>query len=255
MKVVILAGGFGTRLSDYTDRIPKPMVSIGNIPIIYHIMKRYSKYGYKEFLLALGYKSQLIKEYFLNYTRLNSDFTVDLKSGVVTSHKSEVQDWKVTLVNTGLNTMTGGRLKKIAEYCGNEPFMVTYGDGVADINISELVEFHEKHRKIATVTAVRPLARFGVLNTADNGEVISFKEKPQLSSGWINGGFFVFQPQFLDFISGDDTILEREPLEKASQLGELMAYKHYGFWQCMDSKRDRDLLQEMFDKGDTPWLR
>ena len=254
MKVIILAGGFGTRLSEYTDKIPKPMVKIGNKPILWHIMKSYSNYGHKEFFIALGYKSEIIKEYFLNYNTLNSDFTVDLKSGDVTIHNNEDNDWKVTLLDTGLNSMTGGRIKRFEKYIGNEPFMVTYGDGVCDVDLDELLEFHRKHKKLITVTAVRPSARFGELDIKDN-LVESFQEKPQTSDGWINGGYFVCERQVLDYIENDSTIFEKEPLEKLAVNQELIAFKHSGFWQCMDTKRDRDNLNEMLEHNNAPWMK
>lgn len=252
MKVILLAGGFGTRLSEYTESIPKPMVTVGGRPIIWHIMKRYAKYGFTDFNLALGYKAEVVKEYFLHYRSLNSDFTVDLASGAVHSHQTDEVDWKVTLVHTGQDSMTGGRVKRMQEYIGNEPFLLTYGDGVADINIEELVKFHKSHGKMVTVSAVHPGARFGELEIND-GKVTSFKEKPQMMQGWINGGFFVINPEFFEFIEGDKTILEKEPLEKVAEIGELMAYRHDGFWQCMDTKRDRDMLEEMWDSNSAPW--
>ncbi len=252
MKVVLLAGGFGTRLAEYTDLIPKPMVTIGNRPIMWHIMKTYSNYGHKDFFIALGYKSEIIKEYFLNYHKLNTDFTVDLKSGKINPHNIEPLDWKVTLVNTGDNTMTGGRVKRMQSFIGNSTFMLTYGDGVSNIDIDALLKFHRHHGKMITVSAVRPVARFGELQL-DGDNVTSFMEKPQLHNGWINGGYFVVEPEFFNFISGDDIMLEREPLEKASKAGELMAYRHNGFWQCMDTKRDHELLETMWSKG-APWI-
>ena len=255
MKVVILAGGFGTRLSEYTDSIPKPMVTIGGKPILLHIMKIFAKYGHNDFYLALGYKSELIKDYFLNYKMLNSDFSVNLDSGELNIGSAEKIDWNVTLVNTGLETMTGGRVKRLQSDIGNERFMLTYGDGVSDINLDDLLKFHKSHGKLATLTAVRPVARFGELDI--EGDIISsFKEKPtrQTAEGWINGGFFVVEPEFFDLIEGDSTILERKPLEVAAEMGELMAYKHKGFWQCMDSKRDRESLEEIFGRGNAPWV-
>jgi len=253
MKVIILAGGFGTRLSEYTESIPKPMVTVGGRPILWHIMSRYAKYGFTDFQLALGYKAEVIKEYFLHYRSLNSDFTVDLGTGSVHSHQTDEIDWKVTLVQTGQESMTGGRVKRMQPFIGNEPFLLTYGDGVADINIDELVKFHKSHGKMVTVSAVHPGARFGELGM-DEGLVTSFKEKPQMAQGWINGGFFVVEPEFFDFIEGDKTILEREPLEKVAAMGELMAYHHDGFWQCMDTKRDRDALEELWQSGNAPWF-
>ena len=253
MKVLILAGGFGSRLSEYTDIIPKPMVQIGGIPIIWHIMNRYSMYGYKDFIIALGYKSQIIKEYFLNYSQVNADFKINLKSGEITSFENNKVDWNVTLVDTGQETLTGGRVKRLQSLIGNEKFMLTYGDGVADINIKKLYEFHNQKNKIATVTAVRPAARFGEL-VIDKNMVKSFMEKPQLDSGWINGGFFVFEPEIFSYIEDDQTILERSPLEKLAKAGQLNSYKHNGFWHCMDTKRDKDRLEEIWSSGKVPWL-
>jgi glucose-1-phosphate cytidylyltransferase len=252
MKVVILAGGFGTRLSEYTDSIPKPMVTIGGKPILWHIMKTYAKYGYTDFHLALGYKAELIKDYFLNYRSLNSDFTIDLENGNLTAHQKDDVTWKVTLVDTGLHSMTGGRVKRMQDFIGNETFLLTYGDGVANIDIEALVNFHKSHGKMVTVSAVHPGARFGELDI-DGDTVTSFKEKPQITQGWINGGYFVIQPEFFDLIQGDDTILEHGPLEKVAQIGELKTYKHDGFWQCMDTKRDRDSLEELWQTNNAPW--
>jgi len=252
MKVVILAGGFGTRLSEYTSDIPKPMVTVGGRPILWHIMRTYAKYGYKDFNLALGYKSEIIKDYFLHYRSLNSDFTVDLGSGNITAHQTDDTDWKVTLVDTGLESMTGGRVKRMQNFVGNETFLLTYGDGVADIDISALVNFHRSHGKMVTVSAVHPGARFGELDMVD-GKVLSFKEKPQMGQGWINGGYFVIEPEFFNLIENDSTILERAPLEKVAEMGELMAFEHSGYWQCMDTKRDRDHLEELWSSGVAPW--
>ena len=231
MKVVILAGGFGTRLSEYTDSIPKPMVQIGDKPMLWHIMSIYAKYNYKDFVIAAGYKSEVIKEYFSKNTK----------------------DWNVELVETGKNTMTGGRVKRLQKIIGNETCMLTYGDGLSNINLDSLIEFHKSHKKLVTVSAVRPPARFGAIELNEN-KVTSFKEKSHLGEGWINGGFFVVEPEFFNFIHGDSTYLEREPLEKAVSKGELFAYKHNGFWQCMDTKRDKDNLEEIYSK-DAPWLR
>jgi len=252
MKVVILAGGFGTRLSEYTESIPKPMVSVGGRPILWHIMKTYASFGHKDFYLALGYKAEVIKEYFLHYRTLNADFSVDLANGEVQSHQTDKVDWKVTLVQTGLDSMTGGRVKRMQPYIGNEPFLLTYGDGVANIDIDALVAFHKQHGKMVTVSAVHPGARFGELEM-EGDQVSSFQEKPQTTQGWINGGYFVIEPEFFDLIEGDKTILEKTPLEKAAEMGELMAYRHNGFWQCMDTKRDRDTLEEMWQSGNPPW--
>jgi len=248
MKVIILAGGFGTRLSEYTDVIPKPMVPIGGKPILWHIMNSYAQYGHKDFYVALGYKADRVKEYFLNYKSLNSDFTIDLASGNLELHHYKKIDWKVTLVHTGENSMTGGRVKRMKSFIGNEPFMLTYGDGLSNININDLLDFHKSHGKMVTMSAVRPVARFGELKLNDN-QVTEFKEKPQTHEGWINGGFFVVQPEFFDIIEGDSTMLEKEPLEKVASKGELMAYKHEGFWHCMDTKRDHELLENIFING------
>lgn len=253
MKVILLAGGFGTRLAEYTDVIPKPMVPIGGKPILWHIMKTYAHFGHKDFYVALGYKAEVIKEYFLNYRALNSDFTVDLSSGTVKPHQVDAVDWKVTLVNTGEKSMTGGRVKRMQSFIGNETCMLTYGDGVADIDLDALLAFHKSHGKMVTVSAVRPTARFGELSL-DHGQVKSFKEKPQLHEGWINGGYFVVEPEFFELIAGDETLLEREPLEQATKLGELMAYCHDGFWHCMDTKRDHDLLESLWSAG-APWQK
>ena len=252
MKVIILAGGFGTRLSEHTEVIPKPMVTVGGRPILWHIMKTYAHFGHKDFHLALGYKAEVIKEYFLNYRSLNADFTVNLASGEVEPLEIEDIDWRVTLVDTGSESMTGGRIKRMQSFIGNETFMLTYGDGLADIDIDALLKFHKSHGKMVTVSAVHPGARFGELELQKQ-QVISFKEKPQVTQGWINGGYFVCEPEFFDFIDGDQTILEHEPLEKVAALGELMAYHHDGYWQCMDTKRDRDNLEELWKSNKAPW--
>tara|TARA_B110000238_G_C16098129_1_gene427037 strand:+ start:540 stop:1301 length:762 start_codon:yes stop_codon:yes gene_type:complete len=252
MKVIILAGGYGTRLSEYTESIPKPMVSIGGKPILWHIMSTYAKFDHKDFYLALGYKAEIIKEYFLNYKTLNSDFTVNLSNGDIDAHQKDMVDWRVTLLDTGLNSMTGGRVKRMKNFIGKEPFLLTYGDGVADIDINALIKFHKGHGKMVTVSAVHPGARFGELDI-NNNIVTSFKEKPQVTQGWINGGYFIIEPDFFELIEGDDTILEKEPLELAAKMGELMAYKHEGFWQCMDTKRDRDSLEDLWETDSAPW--
>lgn len=254
MKTIILAGGFGTRLAEYTDVIPKPMVPVGGRPVLWHIMRSYAHFGHKDFYLALGYKAEVIKEYFLHYRSLNADFTVDLATGAIVPHQKDDADWRVTLVDTGLDSMTGGRVKRLQSFIGNEPFMLTYGDGVADIDLDGLLAFHRSHGKMVTVTAVHPGARFGEL-LMDGNQIISFKEKPQTGQGWINGGYFVIEPAFFDLIEGDGTILERAPLERAASLGELMAYQHEGFWQCMDTKRDRDLLEDLWGSGSAPWKK
>ena len=253
MKVIILAGGFGSRLSEYTEIIPKPMVKIGGRPILWHIMHNYATFGHKDFYLALGYKAEIIKEYFLHYRSLNADFKVDLSTGDVEPYQLDDVDWRVTLAYTGLKTMTGGRVKQLKSFIGNETFMLTYGDGVADINFDALLKFHKSHGKMVTITAVHPGARFGELNIEDQ-KVVTFQEKPQISQGWINGGYFIMEPRLFDLIENDKTILEREPLEKAAEMGELMAYHHEGFWQCMDTKRDRDSLEEMYQSGKPPWV-
>ena len=252
MKVIILAGGFGTRLSEYTDVIPKPMAKIGDKPILRHIMKIFEHHALNDFVLALGYKNEIIKEYFSKYSLLNSDFSIDLKSGNMQMHQIQSEDWNVTLVDTGINTMTGGRIKKLKDFVGNQTFMVTYGDGVGNIDIKNLIEFHKSHKKLATVTAVRPQARFGELEIVDDC-VKSFKEKPQLDQGWINGGFFVLEPEVFDLISDDSVMFERQPLEELSSEENLMAYKHHGFWKCMDTKRDLEILNDLWNTN-PPWF-
>jgi glucose-1-phosphate cytidylyltransferase len=249
---MVLAGGLGTRLSEYTEAIPKPMVTVGGRPILWHIMRTYARFGHKDFFLALGYRAEIIKEYFFHYRSLNADFSVDLATGIVTPHQVDDADWRVTLVHTGLESMTGGRVKRLQRFIGNETFMLTYGDGVANIDLERLLTFHRSHGKLVTVTAVHPGARFGELDMVGD-RVDSFEEKPQTRQGWINGGFFVIEPGFFDLIADDTTVLEREPLERAAKMGELMAYRHDGFWQCMDTKRDRDLLEHLWLSGDPPW--
>ncbi len=252
MKVILLAGGFGTRLSEYTESLPKPMVTIGSKPILWHIMKYYAHYGHNQFYIALGYKAELIKEYFLHYRTINSDFTVNLKTGDVNPHREDKVDWEVTLVDTGLGSMTGGRVKRMKPYICNETCMLTYGDGLSDVDLDQLVTFHKNHGKMVTMTAVHPGARFGELEMSQE-QVTSFQEKPQTGQGWINGGYLVIEPEFFDLIEEDQTILEREPLERAAQMGELMAFHHKGFWQCMDTKRDYDNLEEFWQSGKAPW--
>ncbi len=253
MKVVILSGGFGTRISEYTSIIPKPMIRIGGKPIIEHIMGIYGKYGYKDFYLALGYKSEVIKEYFHNYDFLNSNFKINLKDGKITPYKKHKKDWTINLIDTGINTMTGGRLKRLKEYIGDETFLLTYGDAVTDLNINKVVEFHKKHGKLVTVTGVRPPARFGELTINEKNEVLEFKEKPNIHAGWINGGFFVMEPKFLNYIDGDSCILEKNPLEKVAAENELLAFLHDGFWHCIDTKRDKDNLEEIIKSGNKVW--
>ena len=255
MKVVILAGGFGTRLAEYTSLIPKPMVPIGNKPMLVHIMEIYASHGFNEFVIALGYKSEVIKEYFLNYYALNSDFEVDLKNGSIKYINEIDKDWKVQLIDTGLNSMTGGRIKRLSSIIGDNTFMLTYGDAVSSVNIKELVNFHKKSGKLATVTAVHPIARFGELAMDEGNNVKSFSEKTQINSGWINGGFFVFEPKVFDLIENDSTVLEKKPLEWLANNSQLNAYKHDGFWQCMDTVRERDNLEEIWKSGNAPWKK
>jgi glucose-1-phosphate cytidylyltransferase len=252
MKTVILAGGLGTRLSEETVVKPKPMVEIGGKPILWHIMSTYWVHGFNEFIIALGYKGEVIKEYFLNYHKLQSELTIWLKNDEVQATRNCTRDWIINLVDSGLNTMTGGRLHRLRDRLQDATFMLTYGDGVCNVNIRKLVEFHKSHGKIATITAVRPSARFGGLKF-DGHLVKEFTEKPQTGEGWINGGFFVFEPGVFDYLHGDDTILERAPLENLANDGELIAYKHEGFWQCMDTLRDKHLLEELWDSGEAPW--
>ena len=252
MKVVILAGGMGTRLAEETDIIPKPMVEIGGKPILWHIMKHYAYFGFNEFIIALGYKQELIKDFFMKYHYLSNSFTVNTKSGEITEHSKMKDEWIVHLVDTGLETITGGRIKRLAKWLADETFMMTYGDGVSNVNLKDLLRFHRSHGKLATVTAVRPPARFGgLLFEADR--VTEFTEKPQIGEGWINGGFFVLEPGVLDYIEGDATHWEREPLERLAKEGQLMAYHHDSFWQCVDTLRDLRLLHKLWDEGKATW--
>ena len=253
MKVIILAGGFGTRISEYTSLIPKPMIPINGKPIIEHIMEIYSKFGYKDFYLALGYKSKVIKEYFYNYEILNSDFKINLDNKEIIPFNQSNKDWNINLIDTGVNTMTGGRLKRLKKYIGNETFLLTYGDAVTDLNINDVVNYHKIHKKMVTVTGVRPPARFGELTINKNNEVIEFKEKPNIQEGWINGGFFVIEPEFLNYIKDDSSILEKDPLEKVAKSNELIAFLHEGFWHCIDTKRDKDNLEELIKSGTKKW--
>jgi glucose-1-phosphate cytidylyltransferase len=252
MKVIILAGGRGSRLSEETSTRPKPMVEIGGKPILWHILKIYASYGYKDFLIACGYKGEIIKEYFHNYYIHNSDYTIDLKDGARQIIRSNCDDWQVGLIDTGLDTMTGGRILRLKDWVEGKTFMVTYGDGLSNINISTLMAFHHNHEKIATVTAVHPPARFGGL-ILDGSRVREFSEKPQTGEGWINGGFFVFEPGLFSYLSNDQTILERDPLEQLAANKELMAYCHDGFWQPMDTLRDKQLLEDYWASGKAPW--
>ncbi len=252
MKTVILAGGLGTRLSEMTGQIPKPMVEIGGRPILWHIMNTYASYGFQEFVVALGYKGDVIKEYFLNYRAINSDLSIDLSTGKAEINTGIKMDWRVHLIDTGLNTQTGGRIRALKEVIGNETFLLTYGDGVANVDISELVAFHKSHGKLATVTAVHPPARFGGL-VLDGNQVVEFSEKNQAQEGWINGGFFVLEPEVLQYIRDERTLWEKEPLEKLAEENQLMAYFHSGFWQPMDTLREQRLLQALWETGNAPW--
>lgn len=254
MKVVLLAGGLGTRLSEETDSKPKPMVEIGGKPILWHIMKQYSHYGFNEFVICAGYKSYYIKDFFYHYFMHSSDMTVDMQNNKVTFHQSHAEPWQVTVVDTGLNTMTGGRIKRIQKYIGNESFMLTYGDGVSDINISELITHHKKTKKLATLSAVLPSGKFGALGIEENDVITSFQEKPQGDGSWINGGFFVLEPQVFDYITeGDSTIWERSPLETLAKSNQLQSYKHQGFWKPMDMLRDKLELDQLWTSGKAPW--
>lgn len=254
MKVVILAGGLGTRLSEETKLIPKPMVEIGGKPILWHIMKIYSYYGFNDFVILTGYKSHVIKDYFVHYYQQYSDITVDMANNSVEIHRTQTEPWKVTILYTGQNTMTGGRIKKAQEYIGNKRFMLTYGDGVADVNINELIANHKASNKICTITAVQPTGRFGALSIKDDNIITSFKEKPKGDESWINGGFFVCEPEVFDYIQdGDSTIFERAPLENLAKDYQLNAYKHGGFWRPMDTLRDKNDLTDMWQSGQAPW--
>ena len=253
MKVVILAGGFGTRITEESHLKPKPMIGIGERPILWHIMKEYSHYGFNEFIICLGYKGYVIKEFFSDYFLHTSDVTFDLAKNEMTVHDNFSEPWKVTLVDTGLNTMTGGRIKRIQKYIGNEPFMLTYGDGVSSVNINKLLEFHKKQGKIATLTAINAGQRFGVLDINDNNEIKSFREKNDADGSMINGGYMVLEPEVFRYIEDDKTVFEKEPLEKLAKNGQLSAYKHDGFWKCMDTLRDKNQLEEMWEKGEAPW--
>ncbi len=252
MKVVILAGGLGSRLQEETTIRPKPMVEVGGKPILWHILNIYSSFGFNEFAVALGYKGEAIKEYFLDFYAHNNDLTVDLVDGKTHIHEGKQPNWKVDLVDTGQNTMTGGRIKRLQPWLGNETFMATYGDGVSNVCIDELLAFHRSHGKIATLTAVRPPARFGGVKIKD-GQVAEFIEKPQSGDGWINGGFFVLEPQIFDYIAGDETSFEREPMQKLAADGQLMAFQHNGFFQPMDTIRERNILEELWSSGKAPW--
>ena len=253
MKVVILAGGLGTRISEETTLKPKPMIEIGGMPILWHIMKIYSSYGFNEFVVCLGYKGYVVKEYFSNYFLHRSDVTVDLSDNTLKVHDSQAEPWKITLVDTGNDSMTGGRIKRVKSHIGNEPFLLTYGDGVSDVNISRLVDFHKIHGKYCTVTAVQPSGRFGALNINENDQVLSFMEKPKGDGSWINGGFFVCEPEVFDFIEGDSTTWEKEPMENIAREGQMFTFKHNGFWKPMDTLRDKHELEADWVSGKAKW--
>ncbi|HIK58608.1 MAG: glucose-1-phosphate cytidylyltransferase [Nitrospira sp.] len=252
MKTIILAGGLGSRLAEETTSRPKPMVEIGGHPILWHIMNIYAAHGFKEFIIACGYKGECIKTYFSNFRLYNADLSIDLGKGTTNLHNNRGPDWHVTLIDTGMGTQTGGRIKRLKQWVGNQCVMMTYGDGVGDINIRSLLEFHRSHGRLATMTAVRPPARFGGLEF-DGDQVVRFQEKPQTTEGWINGGFMVLEPAVLDYIEGDQTIFERGPLERLAKDGQLMAYRHNGFWQPMDTLREKQLLEELWQGGNALW--
>ncbi len=253
MKAVILAGGYGTRISEESHLRPKPMIEIGGKPILWHIMKWYSRFGINEFIICAGYKQDVIKEWFANYFIHTSDITFDFTNGRdIIVHSKHAEPWKVTVVDTGLNTMTGGRIKRVKDYIGSEPFCMTYGDGVSDVDVTKLIEFHNVQRHIATLTGVQPEERFGILDIEDVS-IRAFREKNKSDAGWINGGFMVLEPQIFDYLSGDECIFEREPLERLAQEGQLDCYKHEGFWQCMDTLRDKEKLEKLWASGNAPW--
>lgn len=256
MKVVILAGGLGTRISEESHLKPKPMIEVGDAPILWHIMKYYASYGFDEFIICCGYKGYVIKEYFADYYLHRSDITFDFaNNNQMIVHNNVAEPWKVTLVDTGLNTMTGGRLKRVQKYIGNETFMLTYGDGVSDVDLDQLMKFHRENGKYATLTAVQPGGRFGVLEIADNNMIQKFAEKAREDGGWINGGFMVLEPQVIDYIEGDNTFFEKEPLEQLAEENQLAAYKHDGFWKCMDTLRDKEALDYLWNNGQAEWKR
>ncbi len=252
MKVGILAGGFGSRLAEETEVRPKPMVEIGGMPILWHIMMIYSSYGYRDFAIGLGYKGEYIKRWFSDYSALGGSMSVNTGSGVVRRYRQDLPDWNVDLIDTGLHTMTGGRIKRLAQWMGNDTFAMTWGDGVADVDLDATLAFHRKHGKLATMTAVRPPARYGHIEF-DGDQVVEFSEKPQTGEGWINGAFFILEPGVCDYIGGDDVMFEHEPLRRLAADGQLMAYRHNSFWQCMDTLREKQILQNMWEGGKAPW--
>ncbi len=255
MKVLLLAGGFGTRMSEETNVVPKPMVEVGGKPMLWHIMKIYSQYGFNEFVVLLGYKGYYIKEYFANYYLHSADVTIDMAKNETVYHKSSAEPWKITLLDTGLNTMTGGRIKRAKEFIGDEPFLLTYGDGVADVDIAALVKFHKEHGKLVTMTSVQPEGRFGALQIEADMQVSKFLEKPKGDGAWINGGYFVCQPEVLDYIENDETVFEQEPLMNLATEGNIFTYQHHGFWRFMDTLRDKQQLNSIWDKGNAPWKK
>lgn len=252
LKVGILAGGYGTRLAEETEIRPKPLVEIGGKPILWHIMMHYAHYGFKEFVIALGYKGEAIKKYMVDFCSLSSNLTINLKSGKIEVEDGYKPDWNVKLIDTGTNTQTGGRIKRLAPHLGNETFMLTWGDGVSDVDLNKLLAFHRSHGKLATLTAVRPQARYGHLNI-EKDTIVEFTEKPQTGEGWINGAFFVLEPGVFDYIDGDDIVWEKEPLERLAKDGQLMAYRHTSFWQCMDTLREKYILEKLWQSGNAPW--
>lgn len=255
MKVVLLAGGFGTRISEESHLKPKPMIEIGDKPILWHIMKSFSHYGHNEFIICAGYKQHIIKEWFANYFLHNSDITFDFTNeNQMIIHNNVAEPWKVTVVDTGLNTLTGGRIKRVKDYVGNEPFFMTYGDGVSDVDITELYKFHKEMGGLATLTAVQPDGRFGIIDI-ESDKVVSFREKDKQDMGWINGGFMVLEPEVFDYIEGDQTTFEKYPMEKLAEESNLNCYKHYGFWQCMDTLRDKEKLEKMWNENNAPWKK
>ena len=253
MKVVILAGGYGTRISEESHLKPKPMIEIGGKPIVWHIVKYYGHFGFHDFVICCGYKGHIIKEFFADYFLHNSDITFDLRNNQLEIHNNKSEPWKVTCVDTGLNTMTGGRIKRIQKFIGNESFLMTYGDGVSDVDIHSLLQCHKNRNKIVTLTAVRPGGRFGALELNETNEIQSFKEKNIDDGGWINGGFMVIEPQIFDYLDGDSCVFEKEPLEALANQGQLQAYKHFGFWQCMDTMNDKNKLEKLLEKEEAPW--